>query len=84
MFDESHPQFLHPATPEEFLLPISNWTTLGGIVLIAAFGSAIALSAILKYKVTIKALGTIRPAGELRRVQSPIAGTIKSIEVEGN
>ncbi|MBO1351367.1 MAG: HlyD family efflux transporter periplasmic adaptor subunit [Hormoscilla sp. GUM202] len=84
MFDESHPQFLHPATPEEFLPPLSNWTTLGGIVLLAGFGSAIALSAILKYKVTIKAPGTIRPAGELRLVQSPIAGTIKSIEVEGD
>ncbi|MGK7901364.1 MAG: HlyD family efflux transporter periplasmic adaptor subunit [Hormoscilla sp.] len=84
MFDESHPEFLHPATPEEFLPPISNWTTLGGIVLIAALGSAIALSAILKYKMAIKAPATIRPAGELRLVQSSMEGTIKSIEVDGN
>lgn len=52
--------------------------------MVIAFASAIALSAILKYKVTIKAPATIRPAGELRLVQSPIAGTINRIEVEGN
>jgi len=84
MLNESHPEFLHPATPEEFLPPISNWTTLGGIVMVIAFVSAIALSAILKYKITIKAPATIRPAGELRLVQSPMEGRIKSIEVEGN
>jgi multidrug efflux pump subunit AcrA (membrane-fusion protein) len=80
----TNPNSLHPATPNEFLPPISNWTTIGGIVLLGIFGAAIALAGILKYQVTIKAPATIRPTGELRLVQSPIEGTIKSITVQVN
>jgi HlyD family secretion protein len=79
-----NPEFLHPATPEEFLPPISRWTTYGGLVLLAGFGAAIALAGVLKYSVTVKAPATIRPAGELRIVQSAVEGTVKSIEVRAN
>ncbi|HIK06029.1 MAG TPA: HlyD family efflux transporter periplasmic adaptor subunit [Trichormus sp. M33_DOE_039] len=75
---------LHLATPNEFLPPISKWTTLGGVVLLGIFATTIGLAGILKYKVTIKAPATIRPSGELRLVQSPIEGTIKSITVKVN
>ncbi|MBH8566665.1 HlyD family efflux transporter periplasmic adaptor subunit [Nostoc sp. CENA67] len=80
----THPDSLHLATPNEFLPPISYWTTMGGVVLLGIFGTAISLAGILKYKVTIQAPATIRPAGELRLVQSPIEGTIKSIAVQVN
>ncbi|XHR82379.1 MAG: HlyD family efflux transporter periplasmic adaptor subunit [Gloeotrichia echinulata GP01] len=80
----TNPDSLHLATPNEFLPPISKWTTLGGAVLLSIFAASIALAGVLKYKVTIKAVATIRPSGELRLVQSPIEGTIKSITVQVN
>jgi multidrug efflux pump subunit AcrA (membrane-fusion protein) len=76
--------FLHPATPDEFLPPISRWTILGGLVLLAAFSGAIALASVLKYKVSVKAPAAIRPDGELRIVQSSVEGTVKSIKVAAN
>ncbi|MGB7444631.1 MAG: HlyD family efflux transporter periplasmic adaptor subunit [Coleofasciculaceae cyanobacterium] len=77
-------EFLHLVGPEEFLPPVSKWATLGGVVLLAGFAGAITLAGILKYKVTIKAPATIRPAGELRIVQPATEGTVKSIEVKEN
>ena len=82
--DESNSEFLHLVTPDEFLPSISRWTTLAGLVLLAAFGAAIALATILKYKVTVRASAIIRPMGELRIVQAATEGTVKSIEIEAN
>jgi len=67
---------------DEFLPPISRWTTLGGLFLVGTFGVAIALAAWTEYKITVKASATIRPAGELRLVQTATEGTVESIEVK--
>jgi multidrug efflux pump subunit AcrA (membrane-fusion protein) len=77
-------EFLLPATSNEFLPPLSHWTTMGGLVLLSIFGATFALAGILKYQVTIKAPATIRPTGELRLVQADREGTIKSIAVQVN
>lgn len=53
-------------------------------MLLAAFGGAVVLATVLKYKVTVKAPATIRPVGELRIVQAGTEGQIKSIEVAAN
>jgi multidrug efflux pump subunit AcrA (membrane-fusion protein) len=79
-----NPDSLRPATPNEFLPPISNWTTMGGVVLLAIFAASIILASVLKYKITVKVAATIRPAGELRLVQAATEGTIKSIAVQTN
>lgn len=84
MFEQSHPEVLQPATPDEFLPPLSKWTTLGGVISIAFMGVAIALFAVLKYKVAVRAPATIRPVGEVRIVQSAIDGTIEEIAVQDN
>ncbi len=81
---ESNLEFLNLVTPDEFLPAIGRWTTLGGLVLLSAFGAGIALATILKYKVTVRAPAIVRPAGELRIVQAATEGTVKSIEIEGN
>lgn len=75
---------IHPASPENFLPKIGQLPILAGLVLLVAFVGATALTGILKYKVTVKAPAAIRPAGELRIVQSAAEGTVKSIAVEGN
>ncbi len=79
-----NPDSLRPATPNEFLPPISKWTTIGGIALLTIFTASIILASILKYKITVKVQATIRPTGELRLVQAATEGTIKSIAVEVN
>jgi multidrug efflux pump subunit AcrA (membrane-fusion protein) len=79
-----NPEFLHCATSEEFLPPISTWCSLGGIVLLTIFGVTLVLASILKYQVTIKTPAIIRPNGELRLVQATTEGTIKSIAVQAN
>lgn len=75
---------LHLATPNEFLPPISYWTTMGGVAMLGIFAATLVLAGMIKYRVTIKAPATIRPTGELRLVQSPTEGTIKSIAVQVN
>ena len=75
---------LATATPEDFLPPISKWTTIGGLVLIATFVAGVTLASILKYKTTVKVAATIRPAGELRLVQAATEGIIKDILVKAN
>ncbi|MDF5711278.1 MAG: HlyD family efflux transporter periplasmic adaptor subunit [Nostoc sp. S4] len=80
----TNPEFLRPANPNEFLPPINNWTTVGGIVLLTIFAASIILASVLKYKITVKVPATVRPAGELRLVQAATEGTIKSIAVQTN
>ncbi len=77
-------RLFHTTTPEEFLPPIGIWTIVCGSILITAFGSGIALSTVLKYKVTVQAPAAIRPFGELRIVQSGIEGSIANIHVKEN
>ncbi len=84
MLSESNPEFLRPVQSDEFLPPISRWTTLGGLFLVGTFGVAIALAALTKYNVTVKAPATVRPSGELRIVQAAAEGTVKSIQVKEN
>jgi multidrug efflux pump subunit AcrA (membrane-fusion protein) len=81
---EANPEFLQSVSPNEFLPPISRWTTIGGIVLLSIFSTFVTMSSILKYNVIIKAPATIRPTGELRLVQATTEGTIKGIFVQEN
>ncbi|MBW4573910.1 MAG: HlyD family efflux transporter periplasmic adaptor subunit [Aphanothece sp. CMT-3BRIN-NPC111] len=76
--------FFRYVSSDEYLPPISRWTTLGGLFLVSTFGVAVILAAVTKYNVTVKAPATVRPAGELRIAQASTEGTIKSIEVKEN
>ena len=75
---------LAPMTPADFLPSIGRWVSVGGIFMLASLGAAIALSTVLKYKVTVQAPATVRPVGELRLVQSTIEGSVMSISVREN
>ena len=69
---------------DEYLPPISRWTTLGGLFLAGAFVVAVILAAVTEYNVIVKAPATVRPVGELRIVQASTEGTVKSIQVKEN
>ena len=78
------PNFLPTAKSDEYLPSISIWTRLGGLFLVSFVGAAIMIAALTKYQQTVKASANVRPTGEVRIVQSAIAGTVKKISVEGN
>lgn len=67
--------------PNEFLPPIGQWATLGGIAMLAIFSGTIALAALLEYPTTVKAPAIMRPAGELRLVQATTTATVKRMDV---
>ncbi|GAB4375792.1 MAG: hypothetical protein Kow00121_21950 [Elainellaceae cyanobacterium] len=75
---------LPPVSANDFLPPISRWTTAGGLVLIGIMGIALAIASVAKYKVTVKAPASIRPAGELRVVQAATTGSVTQILVKEN
>ncbi|UKO97201.1 HlyD family secretion protein [Nostoc sp. UHCC 0870] len=77
-------KLLPPVQSADFLPPVSRWTSLAGIFLIASVGTAISLSSWIKYNVTVKATAAVRPTGEIRLVQPKVEGTVKSILVKEN
>lgn len=81
--DETIPPFLPTAQVNEFLPSISNWLVFGGMSVVIALAAAVPVSAILKYKTTVQAQATVRPAGELRLVQASTQGRVKKILVKG-
>lgn len=84
MVSDTNPALVRPIRSDEFLPPISLWTTLGGLFLVGTVGTAFALAAFVQYKVTVKAAASVRPAGEVRIVQAESAGTVKRILVKEN
>ncbi len=77
-------KFLPSVAKDEFLPPISTWTSLAGIFLVATVSSAIALSSWVKYNVMVEAAATVRPIGDTKLVQPSIEGTVESIFVKEN
>ena len=69
---------------DEFIPPINRWTKFGGLFIVAVVALAIPISAMTKYKETIKTQATIRPNGESRLVQAATEGRVTQISVKNN
>ena len=82
--NENQSEFLPLVEKEEFLPSISSWITLGEIFLVSTIGVVFTLAAVIKYNVTVKSTGNVRPVGELRIVQTPGTGKVKEIKVKEN
>jgi multidrug efflux pump subunit AcrA (membrane-fusion protein) len=76
--------YLPIVAENDFLPPISRWTTLGGLFLVSTIAITIATSAFTPYNLTVKAEAKVRPAGELRIVQAQTEGKIVKIPVSEN
>ena len=76
--------FICPYEIDEFLPPVSRWTSLAGIFLVGTVGVAITLASIIEYNVSVKATATVRPVGEQRIVQANMEGTVENIKVKEN
>ncbi|MEN8443880.1 MAG: biotin/lipoyl-binding protein, partial [Cyanobacteria bacterium J06555_13] len=84
MTKANSPFTTHPLSADEFLPPVSRWTTLGGTILISGVGAAVVLASTLRYSITVKAPAVVRPSGDLRLVQAAQAGTVAQIAVKEN
>lgn len=78
------PEWLHAATPDEFLPSRTRWSKFGGFVLLLAFTGLVVLSGVLRYRVTVEAHATVRPTGELRIVEAGADGVVRRILVTQN
>lgn len=77
-------QILPPIRENEFIPSIDRWFKFGGIFVAATLGLAIPLASVAKYKETVKAQASLRPAGELAIVQAATEGQILNIAVKEN
>jgi multidrug efflux pump subunit AcrA (membrane-fusion protein) len=84
MVSNSQKIFLPLVQDNEFLPPISRWTTFGGLFILFALSLAVPVAAVVKYKVTVKGQAVVRPAGELRIVQAATEGQVMQIYVKEN
>ena len=69
---------------DELLPSVSRWAHFTGLLLMGSVGLTLAVAAVAKYNVAVKAAATVRPAGELRVVQTQLEGNIKQIVVQEN
>ncbi|GAB4386195.1 MAG: HlyD family type I secretion periplasmic adaptor subunit [Elainellaceae cyanobacterium] len=83
-FDRLNEKFLPQIQSDEFLPPLGHWTVGGGMVVILLMAIAVPIASIVNYKVTVKAQATVRPVGELRLVQTAVAGVVNTVVVEEN
>ncbi|GAB1538468.1 HlyD family type I secretion periplasmic adaptor subunit [Scytonema sp. NUACC21] len=84
MLSHSNSEFLPQIQENEFLPPISCWTTFGGLFILCVLGLALPVAGVVKYKVTVKGQAVVRPAGELRIVQAPTEGLVMRVWVKEN
>lgn len=84
MLSNTDTNFLPLAKDNEFLPPISRWTTWGGLFILFALLISVPVAAVVKYKVTVRGQAVIRPAGEIRIVQATAEGQIMRIYAKPN
>jgi multidrug efflux pump subunit AcrA (membrane-fusion protein) len=84
MVSNSQTNFLPSVQENEFLPPISRWTTFGGLFILFVLSLAVPIASVVKYKVTVKGEAVVRPVGELRIVQAATEGQVMQIYVQEN
>ncbi|MDZ7959500.1 MAG: HlyD family efflux transporter periplasmic adaptor subunit [Aulosira sp. DedQUE10] len=84
MSSNPSPDLFRSISSDQFLPPISLWTTLGGLFIVATVGTAFILAALTHYNVTVTAPAIVRPTGDVRLVQASSEGIVKKILVKEN
>ncbi|MHC5760453.1 HlyD family efflux transporter periplasmic adaptor subunit [Nostoc sp.] len=84
MISNSQKNFLPPLQDNDFLPPISRWTTFGALFILFALSLAVPVAAVVKYKVTVIGQAVVRTAGELPIVQAATEGQVMQIYVKEN
>lgn len=67
---------------EEFLPPISAWSTLGGMILTGAFGISLLLAAVIRMPLTARVAGKFQYEADSVPIQTTVEGTVESLHVQ--
>ncbi|MDZ8189991.1 MAG: HlyD family efflux transporter periplasmic adaptor subunit [Nostoc sp. ChiSLP02] len=84
MVSQPNSVLLPQAEEKDFLPPLGSWTSVGGAIALVTMTIAVGVASVTKYKVTVQAQATVRPAGELRLVQAATEGPVMRIFVKEN
>ena len=84
MVNNYNSHFLPPVQENEFLPPIGRWIIFGGLFIVTIVGISFPLASVAKFKETVKAQASLRPAGKLRIVQAATEGQIIHIAAQEN
>lgn len=77
-------EFIIPLDSNEFIPPISRWTTLGGTFLLATIGITAILAAITPFPNIVRSSASVRPDGDVKIAQSAVEGSVKKLLVKEN
>jgi HlyD family secretion protein len=69
---------------EDFLPPISRWSTWGSWLLLGTFASVIALAGFIEYSPKIRASALAQPGGRIQLVQADTEGIVQQVAVLEN
>lgn len=77
-------EIISPLHHDEFLPPISQWMTLGGVFIAGTVVIGVGIAGVTPFPVTAEGKGTVRPQGESKLVNTPVEGKVKEILVASN
>jgi len=69
---------------DEYIPSIQPWMKTSSLMMVSGFLAAIVFMAVCPFRVIVRAVGNIRPAGELSVINSPFEGRLRSINVSTN
>lgn len=75
---------LRSLNQEDFLPPISRWSSWGSFLLLATFGGVVALASVIEYSPTIRASALAQPGGKIQLIQAQTEGIVQQVAVLEN
>jgi multidrug efflux pump subunit AcrA (membrane-fusion protein) len=75
------PDKIHPLEDNEFLPPVSRWTTLGGLAIVSFIGISVALAAKFPYEQATESEAEVVYVKEIRTIKANLSGEVRKIYV---
>lgn len=75
---------LRSLNQEDFLPPISRWSSWGSLLLLATFGGVVALAGVIEYSPAIRASALAQPGGKIQLIQADTEGIVQQVAVLEN
>jgi HlyD family secretion protein len=69
---------------DEYIPTIQPWMRTSSLIMVSGFLAAIVFMALCPFRVIVRGVGNIRPAGELSVINSPFEGRLRTIHVSTN
>jgi len=69
---------------DEYIPSIQPWMRISSLTIVSGFLAAVAFMSVCPFRVIVRGVGNIRPAGELSVINSPFEGRLRTIHVSTN